>query len=165
MKFSWTVAFLGSMLGTAWGSVASERGVNAELSPPRIEIRIAPDDWGGASPRDIHKLLLSAAKELSPYFSQRRLDPILVRQKTGAHAPIVFYQRSARNEYIVELDVRGRYWSQYAYQFSHELCHILARYEKSRGRQNRWFEESLCELAALFTLRRMSESWQTSPPY
>jgi hypothetical protein len=30
---------------------------------------------------------------------------------------------------------------------------------------NFWLEESLCETASLFTLRAMSRSWRTAPPY
>ena len=54
--------------------------------------------------------------------------------------------------------------SQYAYQFSHELCHILCNYKES-GKQNKWFEEALCEMASIYSLRRMAEDWKTRPPY
>ncbi|MEA3368409.1 MAG: hypothetical protein U9R68_09885, partial [Planctomycetota bacterium] len=30
---------------------------------------------------------------------------------------------------------------------------------------NKWFEESVCETASLFALRRMAEVWKTDPPY
>ena len=28
-----------------------------------------------------------------------------------------------------------------------------------------WFEEAICELCSIFTLRRMAEAWSTNPPY
>ena len=58
------------------------------------------------------------------------------------------------------------HWSQYAYQFSHELCHVMCDFEGlSADNPNRWFHEALCELASVFTLRRMAAQWSASPPY
>ena len=57
-----------------------------------------------------------------------------------------------------------RHWAQHAYQFAHEFGHILANYDEHE-RHNKWFEESICETASLFVLRRMSETWKVRPPY
>jgi hypothetical protein len=51
-----------------------------------------------------------------------------------------------------------------AYQFAHEFCHILCRFDDKHA-PTKWFEESLCETASLFALRRMAKTWQTDPPY
>ena len=59
----------------------------------------------------------------------------------------------------------NRSWAQFAYEFSHEICHVLSGYERMRGSRNSWFHEVLCELASVFTLRRMAEGWPSSPPY
>ena len=56
-------------------------------------------------------------------------------------------------------------WSQFAYQFSHEFCHVLSNYENLKANPNNWFHEAICELASVFTLRRMAERWRTHPPY
>ena len=47
----------------------------------------------------------------------------------------------------------------------HEYCHVMIEPRFPRGGCNQWFEEAICEMSALFTLRRMSERWPTSPPY
>jgi len=128
----------------------------------KLDIRPNADaDWGGASLRDIGKVLDSAGGELWRHFPNRTLEPILVEPKGG---PIVLYRRGPQGEYRVRLNTGSTYWAQYAFQISHELCHILCNYREG-GRSNKWFEESLCELASLFVLRRMSESWKTDPPY
>ena len=44
------------------------------------------------------------------------------------------------------------------------MGHVVCGYDED-AHKNRWFEESLCELASLFVLRRMAVSWQTEPPY
>lgn len=114
-----------------------------------------------ASPRDVEKVLRSAANELWVYFPGRELKPILVGPKGG---PIVWFKRGPKAEYNVRLSTGKTYWSQYAFQFAHEFCHILCNYEPTQ-KANKWFEESLCETAALFALRRMALTWSLQPPY
>ena len=48
-----------------------------------------------------------------------------------------------------------RYISQAAYQFAHELCHM--RIPFFVGEDLRWFEESVCEMASHFFLRKLSQ--------
>ncbi len=129
----------------------------------KLVIRVQPGRWGDAGVGDIQKLLLSAGNELWKHFPGRRLRPIIVRHSDSG--PIVLFQRGPAGQYILKLDAEGRHWAQFTYQFSHELCHILANYEKKASPRNKWFEESLCEMASMFVLRRMAVTWQTSPPY
>lgn len=107
-------------------------------------------------------MLDSTAKELLKYFPNKRMQ---IRVEHG-ESPITLYRRGSNGEYIVRLSVEGTYWAQFAYQFSHELTHVLARYEDTKEAQNhQWFEESLCVTASMFTLRRMAITWRTSAPY
>jgi hypothetical protein len=126
-------------------------------SPLRI---VAEGDWK-ASPADVLAVLRSATTPLWREFPDRDLAPIKVLPDGG---PIVLYDRGNDGGYTVKLATAGNLWAQYAYQFSHEFCHILCNYKKG-GAQNKWFEESLCELASIYSLRRMSEEWKTNPPY
>ena len=41
----------------------------------------------------------------------------------------------------------------------------MSDYERLKNNPNNWFHEALCELASVFTLRRMAERWPTFPPY
>jgi hypothetical protein len=65
---------------------------------------------------------------------------------------------------VVVLNTRDTAWCQYAYQFAHELCHIISRHELLRNNQNNWFHEAICELASFFVLRRMADTWLTQAP-
>jgi hypothetical protein len=133
------------------------------VSAKEPEIRLDPDtDWG-VRPTNVEAVLNNAAGELMRSFPDEKLDPIRVERKTKA-APIVLFARTSQGEYRVQLSASGAHWAQYAFQFAHELCHILCRYDRDE-QANRWFEESICELASLFTLRRMADSWRTEPPY
>ena len=116
----------------------------------------------GASEQDITRLLQSAGRELCRHFRDMELEPIMVVR--DASGPITLYDRNERKEIVVRLDTGETCWAQDSYQWSHELCHILCRYRRG-GRENKWFEETLCELASLYVMRRMSETWAENPPY
>ena len=116
-----------------------------------------------ASGADIKAVLDSATRELWKNFPDgHELEPVVVTR--GHSGPITLFQRNVRKEIVVQLDTSDTYWSQYAYQWSHELCHILCAY-RDDAKDNKWFEEMLCELASLYTMRAMAESWKTDPPY
>lgn len=69
-----------------------------------------------------------------------------------------------RRPYRIRPSARDTYWCQYAYQFSRELCHVLANFDRIRHHRHNWFEESICELAALFVLHRLSEEFRHGSP-
>jgi hypothetical protein len=135
----------------------------------RPAIRVVKGDWGRASARDIAAVLDSAAAELWGHVADRRPLAIVVVPVAGH--PRVLYEKTQSGEYVVGLSVRDRRWSQYAYQFAHELCHLMANFDQRMSdagallTRHQWFEETLCEAAALFTLRRMAVTWESSPPF
>ncbi len=124
--------------------------------------RLAPDGWGNAPPADITSVINSAMMELWRYFPGRRLERIVVQR--GREGPIVHYQRNSLKEIVVQLDTQDLFWCQFSYQVAHEFCHILSGFDED-WKGNLWFEESLCETASLFVLRRMAKTWLTSPPH
>lgn len=144
---------------------ATSRPAAASRPAPgrKLSIRVMGDDWGDANTGDIRMVLESVAGELWKNFPDRRLHPIIVQR--GRLSPITLYRRGPGGEYLVKLTPKGRYWCQFAYQFAHEFCHILANYSHETPVANKWFEESLCEMASIYVLRRMAVTWKTSPPH
>lgn len=127
-----------------------------------LTVRVAAEGWGDAGPADITKVLRSAGEALSEFFPERKFPPIEVsRSKTS---PITLFQRGPAGELRVKLNVEDRRWAQFAFQFGHEMGHIVCGFEEYPN-PNNWFEETLCEAASLFVLGRMAESWNTKPPY
>ena len=124
---------------------------------------VIPGGWGDAGAADILAVCKSAASELASLFPNRELEPISIRHDMN-QGPMVIFGKGATGERRVLLNVKDTHWSQFSYQFAHEVCHILCNYREA-NRANLWFEESLCETASLFVLRRMSETWKTKPPY
>jgi len=52
-----------------------------------------------------------------------------------------------------------------AFQFAHEFCHVIAIHSRKGQLHdaihcNHWLEESLCETASLFALRKMTIDWE-----
>ena len=128
----------------------------------KLTIKVKPNIWGGAKAVDVQKVLESAANQLTPYIWQKNLKPIQVeRSQTG---PIVLYRRGNNGEYLVRLNTQKTFWCQYAFQFAHELGHIICGYKKGNS-SNSWFEESICETASLFVLKNMTKEWKKKPPY
>ncbi|WGZ94185.1 MAG: hypothetical protein QJT81_20770 [Candidatus Thiothrix putei] len=141
------------------------------LSPMRLQAFVAPaqvqveSEWGDANPDDVKAVLNSVIEAISPYMAGRTFGNIIVRNdKSG---PISLYEKSPNDEYIVLLNVNGRYWAQLAYQFSHEMCHLMSNYDLAPNNITRqqWFEESLCEAFSLFALEKMAQQWASNPPY
>lgn len=138
-------------------------GVTAqEAKEPALVIRVASDGWGDAGVEDLGKVLESAGGALLAQVPGRSLPPIEVsRSRTG---PITLFRRGPAGEIRVRLDAEGRQWAQFAFQFGHEMGHILCGNLEFEN-PNLWFEETLCEAASLYVLGRMADSWKTAPPY
>lgn len=133
----------------------------AANEPTPHAIRIDPKGFE-ASEQDIAKVCRSAAAELQKWAPGLPFENVVVVK--GDKGPITLFQRNDRQEIVVRLDTGKTYWSQYSYQFAHELCHIHCGF-RDGPRENLWFEESVCEASSLFCLRAMAVTWKTTPPY
>jgi len=149
------------LLVAAVACVATVPGRAQELP---LEIRLVDEtEWGDAVPQDVRAVLLSSGRTLLRHVPDAEPPPIQVAAKGG---PILLYERSPEGHMQVRLDTGGRLWSQYSYQFAHEMCHAVCRERPGPNRSGHlWFEEALCETASLFVLRRMAVSWRRDPPY
>lgn len=126
----------------------------------RIDVRQA--GFGNAPREDIQAVLASAATELTRDIDVQGTVRVVVVHGTE---PITSFTRGAGGAFRVTLAVEGLQWAQFAYQFSHELCHVLSLNRRRMSTRSDWFEESLCEAASLVTVRRMARTWRTDPPY
>jgi len=131
-----------------------------------MRIEVERQGWGEAIPANVTALLADVASHLNRLLIHPVPDHIKVVPVSGPDAvPRTLYRNSAVGPITIQLAARDRRWSKFAYQFAHEFCHVLSNYERLRDNPNNWFHEALCELASVFTLRRMAERWPTLPPY
>jgi len=124
--------------------------------------------WGVANSENITALLDSVITEFYSHLdnSKIRTSPVMVLNAISKD-PLQNYPEIIDLEgfTLIYLSTRDLRWAQYSYQFSHELCHfIIGRRYDSNDRFG-WLEETLCKLASLYTLKKMSVTWQTNPPY
>ena len=134
------------------------------LSRERPEIHVVAGDWDGATPEEIEAVLNVVADELLAHFPETIISPIIV--SPTQRNPVVLFQKSADDKYQVHLAAKGTKWAEYIYEFSHELFHILANYQKHappKSSTHLWLEESLCESASVYTLKKLSLVWAESP--
>ena len=131
-----------------------------------MRVRVVGAHWGDASSQSIEVLLTDVASHLTLPFRETPSGIIVVAPTPNAHDdPVTPYRPSRQAPFTILLSARNGYWSQFAYQFSHELCHVLSDYERLGEGPNGWFHEAICESASVFTIRRMAERWRTCPPY
>lgn len=135
--------------------------------PSGLTIRVEGENWGSAARDEVETLLNAVADELTAGAAHGLTNPIVVSYAAGS--PVTLFDKGHDGEYRVHLSARNRGWAQYAYQFGHELCHILSNYDQrahdAARRTTQWFEEALCEAAGLFVLRSMAARWRTEAPY
>ena len=130
-----------------------------------MQLSVSQANWGNAQFRDIEVLLTDTASHLKQLLRNPFDGIIHVEPGSLNEDPIVLYRNFPEEPYIVRLPARDTYWCQFAYQFSHEFCHILSGYDRLKNNPNNWFHEAICELASIFTLRCMAARWPTQPPY
>jgi hypothetical protein len=142
----------------------------ATLAPQPLDIQVQAGGFGRVSSPDITAVLQSDSGELWRHCRGTRLEGIDVYHRTDH--PQIDFKRTPDGRIAIGLTAQGTHWAQYSFQFAHEFCHALANFsnnpqqlERFPPQANLWLEESLCETASLFTLRAMSRSWQTAPPY
>ena len=122
-------------------------------------LTVGNGNWGTVSLTSVQAVLNSASEELLDAFG--RPPDASIRVGWWSQDPRVF---DDHRPYEIRINVRDTYWSQYVYQFSHELCHVMTNFDRYKEHRHKWFEESLCELASLFVLHRLAEAWVENPP-
>ena len=111
----------------------------------------------------IRTLLGNVARHLTKHL--RDTPNAVIEVNYWPNYPVILLRQPDQLSYTVLLTANGTRWAQYSYQFAHEFCHLLSGYEQLHGSANSWFHESICEMASLFTLKSMGESWKEAPPY
>lgn len=124
------------------------------------QLRIDTEAFG--PPEKEIREVLDATIAAFPQNPETQLPPLFVTNSSDG--PITLFDRSPRGEVIIKLDVQGRYWAQMIYQFAHELTHIRAGFRPD-GQENKWFEETLCETASLYALRKLTLTWRDHPRF
>ena len=125
-----------------------------------VAVMVINGNWGLTSLSAVRAVLSSAFDVLVRSFDAVPEAAVHVSRWNRDYPYTVYDKRP----YQVFLSASDTYWSQYVYQFSHELCRILTNFDSFKKHKHKWFEESLCELASLHVLRSLATVWKEDPP-
>jgi hypothetical protein len=100
--------------------------------------------------------------------SDRQPTKIRVDRHTSSGPPAIWLHPDGSSMAWIIVDTGERAWMQLAYQFGHELGHVIANSWQPHAKPlppSQWIEEALVEAFTLRGLGRLAESWKTNPPF
>jgi hypothetical protein len=139
---------------------------NSKVFNDHKNFRIETDHWGNASVDDLITVLECAIDELYSFLDGKVLPNKTVVVKHASTNNIKHPMLSQQtNEDTMFLAQANMVWSDFVFEFSHELCHHITDNDYDPNDRFGWLEESFCELSSLFVLRKMHKRWKANPPY
>jgi hypothetical protein len=127
-------------------------------------------DWGRTPQSDAAAILLrirNACLAGVRLLSDRQPERIVVDNHSSGSPSIWLHDDQPTTAWVI-VDIGVADWSKLAYQFGHELGHVLAN---SWTRQaapkppSQWLEEAIAEAFSLRGLAFLAASWERSPPF
>jgi hypothetical protein len=154
-------------------SVSAERAAGrrsrlpATLATAPIEVR---GNWAGSLPHAalvVLSRMRAACLDGGRLVSDRQPGRLRVDNHEAGLPHVWLHPGRARLAWIV-VNIGARDWSKLAYQFGHELGHVLANSWQPSAIPAvpcQWLEEALVEAFALRGLGRLADSWTLDPPF
>ncbi|MCC3154599.1 hypothetical protein Q3A66_16410 [Hymenobacter sp. BT770] len=137
--------------------------------PVHQNFLLNPQAWGKAEHRDVVNLLDNVISIFYSNLNKGIINerPVLVVHSSLHNPPRDYPELITFNETsFIFLITQDTSWSQYAYQFAHELCHYVINIPfPPKCDKFGWLEEAICELASIYTLKKMASDWRINPPY
>jgi hypothetical protein len=148
-----------------------------ELSPPveaAMTLLSAPielaGDWGHMLPYAADQVVAhmrQACLDGVRLISDRQPTRLRVDEHTSGPPAIWLHPDGSSMAWII-VDIGERAWAQVAYQFGHELGHVLANSWQPHAKpalQCQWLEEALVEAFSLRGLGQLADRWAQDPPF
>lgn len=137
--------------------------LNVQRPWPRAE-----DERDDDVASDVHEVLSATRAVLLHALTLRsdRAPAVIVVGMSSRDYPMTHHRPAERGEAYVTLAAHGAYWAQIAYQFGHELAHVLSNSwaaGAARGLPVRWVEELIAEAMALHGLMQLATAWRERP--
>jgi hypothetical protein len=163
------------LAGTAvLGISGLSAGVFGLAAEPATSLLSAPLELGGiwkSSPADAVLRVLVRMRKVSltgaRLISDRQPDRLYVENHTSG-SPAIWLHNDHKNMAWIIIDVGPRDWCKLAYQFGHELGHVLCNSWDARSKPHtpcQWLEESIVEAFSIRGLGRLAASWESNPPF
>lgn len=157
---------LAGALGLCPGRAAA-RGLEVTLLTAPMEIRGAwPNTSLEAAGRVLPRIREACLSGVT-LVSDRQPDKLVVDDHTEGSPAIWLHDDHTRIAWII-VDIGPNDWCKLAYQFGHELGHILCNSWEASAKPrppSQWFEESLVEAFSIRGLGLLARSWRENPPF
>ncbi len=127
-------------------------------------------NWGRMIPASAAKVLdrmRFACLEGVRLISDRQPTVLRVEEHTFGLPSIWLHSADPTVAWVI-VDIGERDWSKLAYQFGHELGHVMANSWQKDARPAppcQWLEEAMVEAFSIRGLARLAEGWKRSPPF
>jgi hypothetical protein len=127
-------------------------------------------DWGRMLPRSadlVVERMRHACLDGVRLLSDRQPTRLRVDEHTSGPPAVWLHPDGSSMAWII-VDISERDWSKLAYQFGHELGHVMANSWQPHAKPSvpcQWIEEALVEAFSLRGLGRLAESWKQNPPF
>ena len=152
-------------------SVASAyaKGVGAQMTLLTVPLGVT-GNWGASQPgaaatvlSRMREVCLSGLKLLSDQ------QPVAIRvEDHSSGSPAIWLHDDRTQMAWIIVDIGGRDWCKLAYQFGHELGHVLCNSwgPASKPQQPcQWLEEAMVEAFSIRGLALLAASWAKDPPF
>jgi hypothetical protein len=127
-------------------------------------------EWG-ASPEGAAAAVITRMREVClsgvRLLSDRQPDKLRVDDHSSGPPAVWLHDDHTRTAWII-VDIGARDWSKLAYQFGHELGHVLCNSWETDAKPRppcQWLEESMVEAFSIRGLGLLAESWERAPPF
>lgn len=127
-------------------------------------------DWGRMLPRSV-SLVLERMRQACltdvRLLSDRQPDRLRVDEH-GSGRPAIWLHPDGTKLAWIMVGISDRDWSKLAYQFGHELGHVMANSWQADAKPAppcQWLEEAMVEAFSLRGLGRLATSWKENPPF
>lgn len=148
-----------------------------QLSPPivpGVTLLSAPielaGDWGqmlAHAAEQVVTLMRHSCLDDLRLLSDRQPTRLRVDEHTSGSPAIWLHDDGSSTAWII-VDTGQQAWSQLAYQFGHELGHVMANSWQAHAKPSgpcQWLEEAIVESFSLRGLGRLAHNWKQSPPF
>jgi hypothetical protein len=167
--------FIALMAGSATANFSRKSIAQQSSRPsPALGLMSAPielaGEWGPMFPRAV-KLIVGRMRQACldgvRLLSDRQPQRIRVELRNSGF-PAVWLHRDESDVAWIIVNIGERDWSKLAYQFGHELGHVMAnswQVNAKPGGPSQWLEEAMVEALSLYGLGRLATRWRVSPPF
>jgi hypothetical protein len=147
---------------------------HAQPTPPQMNLLSAPleliGEWGG-SPPQAAAAVIARMREVSlagiRLVSDQQPDKLRVDDHSSGPPAIWLHADPPKAAWII-VDIGARDWCKLAYQFGHELGHVLCNSWGALAKPappSQWLEEALAEAFSIRGQGLLAASWEVNPPF